>query len=612
MGTWYNRVKGTLVKELPALISNGKFSTNMECVFNTHSMLSVGQMIVNDGTGKFHLNDEVYDFFNDEKPVVDTTELDIIENALFAYQDVVEEGGRASFLIPEKLLARFELSNLEKLLSDVLNKGHLQEIARRPRMELIYDEHLIPVSRAKKLAPNASRHLASHSECWQTRTFTGVVPRSILALESEDQLNIYENRVYVKLLSHIENHLVQRIAGIRKLEELFENATSFQNAENIYYEVRDSVFTLWGEGFSHESYADEATTHSKTTLSFLVGMLKKVRVLQHTKLYRKLHQNLHVPLKINMTNVLSHDQHYCHVARLWHQWLETQQTSKLDPKHIYEKNLAIVDSYTQYCFDLTKRALKELGFSCQIDKELVHVNGNRLSIEMTSFSEIVVRYCQQELVLVPWFSSEHQLKELEGSEQSNRVLIGIDASADQSLGYVCLSPIYFYSLESITALISKWLALHTFSGVGAQLRTLPANFLKELSQLHNGHWTINSHQLTINGPCGKKITDIENIAKSYRNDISIQKAAEKLICTLSETEYKLYCPVCSTKSLESSWKQRDDQCFIVHNSNCKHEWMLNRQQNGDRLLVVRPKKYDKSVEFAFEAYGRFFWEINMV
>ena len=111
MGTWYNRVQGTLVKELPALISNGKFSTNMACVFNTHSMLSVGQMLVNDGTGKFHLNDEVHDFFNDEKPVVDTTELDIIENALFAYQEVVEEGGRASFLIPEKLLARFELRN---------------------------------------------------------------------------------------------------------------------------------------------------------------------------------------------------------------------------------------------------------------------------------------------------------------------------------------------------------------------------------------------------------------------------------------------------------------------------------------------------------------------
>lgn len=611
MNSWYDRIQGKLLKQLPEIITSGQFAANVECEFNSHSMISRGQMLVNDGTGKFHLNDEAGAFLVHEDPAVDATELNIIEIALLAYKDAIEHGGIASFLIPEELLARFELSNFEQLLSEVLNKGHLEEIARRPRMELIYEEYLVPVSRAKKLARNATRHLASHSECWQTRTFTGVVPKSILALESEDQLNIYENRVYVKLISNIEKYLIERIAEVRKLEELFESAMSFQNAENIYHEVSESIFTLWGEGFSHESNADEATSLGRTTLSVLIGMLKKVRALQHTKLYRKLNQNLHVPLKINMTNVLSHDQHYRHVARLWHMWLETQQTSKLDPQHIHERNQQLVNAYTQYCFDLTSRALNELKFVSATANYMEHVKGDRLSLEKTSFGEILIRHGEKELTLVPWFTPGSLHNETDAGKNSKRIILGVDALSDQSESIVCLSPTYFYSLESLTTKISQWLASHEFSKVGKQLNSMPGKLIEELGKINNGHWNIKGHQLTINKPCGSIISELKEIAKRHKTDISVQRATQELVSSVSDVEHLLSCPICSTRASERSWQERDDQCFIVHNSNCKHEWMLNRQQNGDKHLVVKPLRCIETSEFNFKTYGRYGWEIKI-
>ncbi|MEZ8022146.1 DUF2357 domain-containing protein [Vibrio sp. 1F255] len=611
MSLWYDRLEGRFTKRLPSVISPSQFAVTAECEFNSHSVLSAGQAIVNDGTDKFHFQSIVGSFDSPEVGGVNKTELNIIESALFAYKEAVDDGNTASFLISETLLSRFDLGNFEQLLHSVLAKGHLQEIARRPRMELVYEEYLVPVSRAKKLAANATRHLASHSECWQTRTFTGVVPKSVLALESEDQLNIYENRVYVKLISNIEKYLVERIAEVRRLEQLFDDAMSFQDAIDIHHEVSQSIFSLWGEGFRGDSDTNQVAENGKSTLNILASMLKSVRALQHTKLYRKLNQNLHIPLKINITNVLSHDQHYRHVARLWHMWLDTQQTSRLDPKHILERNLRLVNSYATYCCDITKRALSELGFVNRSACSFVRSNGSELTLEVNNYSEILLCFRNRKLTLVPWLSSNYINNQLNTDSWGNRVLLGIDQQISRSGGYLCLSPTNFYSLESITTLICQWVAGDIYSKLGRPLMLMPAKLTEELSKFNEGQWTSNGSNLVINRPCGSKIHQIQEVAKKHHHDISLQKASAELCDEIAEIEHLLHCPICATKCSESSWTLRDDNCFVVHNSNCSHQWMLNRQQNGDRHLVARPGRVDSSTNLSFKVYGRFGWDIKM-
>lgn len=607
MITWYDRFNGKLVKQLPENIVSGRYSAQESCIFNGHSNIQPDDFLISDGTEKFHIGSQVGSFFHNEKSEHIETELEIIESVILAYQEAVNLGKDSSFLIPDKLLARFELTKFDELLVDVLKKGHLQEIARRPRMELIYEEHLVPVSRAKKVAGSANAHLASHSECWQTRTLTGVIPKQILALESEDQLNIYENRVYVKLLGNIEQYLVKRILEVKKLEEIFKQAVSFQNAEGIYFELRDSIFTLWGEGFSDDEQADEATVHGIATLELLTKMLKKVRTLQHSGLYLTLTHNIHVPLKLNMTNVLSHDQHYRHVARLWNSWLDTQQANTLDPEQIFQRNKKLAVAYSQYCRDLVKRSLHELGFN-ELAPNRFKRNGNQtIYLEVTAGSEIVLKTPEHSLFFIPCFTNSINLSDTEMMENSQRILLSLGSARKMNEKHLCTSPTNFYSLEQLAFLISKWLASQTLQTIGIKVSKAPSLLLKVLNRMNaNGYWKLENNSITIIKPCLAAKPKLLEFKKEHKQDVSIAQAVDAVTEAAEKFEGLLYCPCCGAKADEEQWISRDHNCFAIRNSSCNHVWEVNRQADDNKVLKVVPNKVlDSDMLDDFERTGRF-------
>jgi hypothetical protein len=591
MIAWYDRFRGRLVKQLPEQITSERYTAQEACVFNGHSKIQPADPLVNDGTDKFQIEHQLGSFVKNEKSEQLETELEIIESAIFAYQEANDLGKDSSFLIPDKLLARFELTKFEELLVDVLRKGHLQEIAIRPRMELVYEEHLVPISRAKKIAGSANAHLASHSECWQTRTLTGVIPKKILALESEDQLNIYENRVFVKLLENIERYLVKRILEVERLEQIFQQAMSFQNAEGIYFELRDSIFTLWGEGFSDDEQADDAAMQGIATLELLTKMLKKVRTLQHSGLYLSLTNKVHVPLKLNMTNVLSHDQHYRHVARLWNSWLDTQQANNLDPKQIFERNKKLANAYSQYCCDLVKRTLHELGFK-ESSPNYFERNGNQtVYLELTDASEIVLKSPEQNLSFVPCFNSHIDQSDIELMESYQRVLLSIDADEATGEHNLCASPINFYSLEQLAILISKWLASQVVQALGNTLSRVPSALIRFLESINTRrHWQLEGNSVTMIKPFIDVKPRLLDFKEGHKQDVSIAKAIDAVMEAAERFEELLYCPCCGAKADEEQWVSRDYNCFAIRNSNCNHVWEVNRKADGNKVLKVLPNK----------------------
>lgn len=612
MAVWYDRVTGELIKQLPDAIISGRYIVGDTYTFNGHTTIEKGGLLVNDGTDKFHIDHQLGSFTKAVKTEQDTTEFGIIESAILAYQEAIDSGNKSSFLIPDKLLARFELSKFEELLFDVLKKGHLQEIARRPRMELIYQEHLVPVSRAKKIAASANIHLASHSECWQTRTLTGVVPKKVLALESEDQLNIYENRVYVKLLSFIESYLVKRVLEVKKLEDLFKEAMDFQDAEDIYFELRESIFKLWGEGFSNNTQADNAAANGVTTLNILALMLKKVRILQHSKLYRLLTHNLHVPLKLNMTNVLSHDQHYRHVARLWNSWLETQQVNKVDPEFIFMRNQKITTSYISYCADLVKRTLHELGFIEQNDNIFERNGINPISLSLTKNSEVLLCAGSQSICFVPCFTESIIDEKIEKSGQVQRVLLTLSRENDVSNNMICCSPTNFYSLEILAVLISKWLAKETYQSLGLSVTKLPLLLVEELKEINDNHWIIEKNSIVVSKPFLSITPKISGVLLKHNRDITIQNSVDNIIKVAESYDNLLCCPCCGSQVNENQWISRDDSCFSIRHSNCKHSWEVNRQADGNKVLVIAPVKLPESnSSYGFEQFGRYRRTINL-
>ena len=607
MVTWYDRFNGKLVKQLPENIVSGRYAAQESCIFNGHSNIQPDDFLISDGTEKFHIGSQIGSFFHSEKSEQREIELEIIESAILAYQDAVDLDKARSFLIPDKLLARFELTKFEELLIGVLKKGHLQEIARRPRMELIYEEHLVPVSRAKKIASSANAHLASHSECWQARTLTGVIPKQILALESEDQLNIYENRVYVKLLENVEQYLVKRILEVKRLEEIFQQAVSFQNAEGIYFELRKTIFTLWGEGFSDDEQADDAAIHGVATLELLTKMLKKVRTLQHSGLYISLTNRVHVPLKLNMTNVLSHDQHYRHVARLWNCWLDTQQANNLDPKQVFERNKKLSSAYSQYCCDLVKRTLHELGF-VELTPNSFERNGvQTVSLEVTDVGEIILNSSGQNLSFVSSFTNYTDLSDTEIMENSQRVLLSISADEEMDKYNLCTSPINFYSLEQLAILISKWLASQVVQALGNTLYKVPSALIGFLESINTKqHWQLENNCVTMIKPFIDVKPKLLEFKGEHKQNISIAKAIDVVTEAAERFEELLYCPCCGAKANEEQWVSRDDNCFAIRNSNCNHVWEVNRKADGSKVLKVLPKKVlDDELLDDFERAGRF-------
>ncbi len=613
MVTWYDRFNGKLVKQLPENIVSGRYAAQKSCIFNGHSNIQPDDLLISDGTEKFHIGSQIGSFFHSEKSEQHEIELEIIESAILAYQDAVDLDKARSFLIPDKLLARFELTKFEELLIDVLKKGHLQEIARRPRMELIYEEHLVPVSRAKKIASSANAHLASHSECWQARTLTGVIPKQILALESEDQLNIYENRVYVKLLENVEHYLVKRILEVKRLEEIFQQAVSFQNAESIYFELRKTIFTLWGEGFSDDEQADDAAIHGVATLELLTKMLKKVRTLQHSGLYISLTNRVHVPLKLNMTNVLSHDQHYRHVARLWNCWLDTQQANNLDPKQIFERNKKLSSAYSQYCCDLVKRTLHELGF-VELTPNSFERNGvQTVSLEVTDVGEIRLNSSGQNLSFVPCFTNFTDLSDTELMENSQRVLLSISADEEMDKYNLCTSPINFYSLEQLAILISRWLASQVVQALGNTLYKLPPALIRFLESINaKQHWQLENNSVTMIKPFIDVKPKLLEFKREHKQDVSIAKAIDVVTEAAERFEELLYCLCCGAKADEDQWVSRDDNCFAIRNSNCNHVWEVNRKADGNRMLKVVPNKVlDSDLLNDFARIGRFYTLIDV-
>ena len=590
MITWYDRFKGELVKKLPFEVVSGRYITNDECVFNGHTSIRHGDFLLDDGTERFHIESDVGSFIQHDKSEQLQAELQIIENAIIAYQETVDSDMGSSFLIPDKLLARFELTKFEELLFDVLKKGHLQEIARRPRMELIYEEHLVPVSRAKKVAASANAHLASHSECWQTKTLTGVIPKQILALESDDHLNIYENRVYVKLLGYIEQYLVKRVLEVKKLEDIFRQALNFQDAESIYFELRESVFSLWGEGFSDNTQADNGVANGATTREVLTKMLKTIRTLQHSSLYLSLTDNIHVPLKLNMTNVLSHDQHYRHVARLWNSWLDTQLATKLDPEQIFLRNKKLANAYSLYCSDLVKRTLCELAFNETSSNHFERIGSPVIRFRLTDSSEIILKTENQSLCFVPCFTNNPI--ETGSREVSNEKRVLLSLCQDNYVGNnICASPTNFYSLEQIAVLISEWLVNQTYTALGQTVTKVPKSLVE---MLHNnnsdGYWQIENNKLTQTKPCQIIKPRLLEFKQKHCKDTSVHQAVDNTIDLFERFEAFLHCPCCGIKTDESQWISRDDNCFSIRNSNCNHSWAVNRQANGVKVLSISPIK----------------------
>ena len=222
-----DRFTGAELNELPAELLSGRYRLLNSFLLNGHSKLDAGDLLLDDGSGVIRIDGEERKVAPVEHSNKDQADYALSEEAIIDIAEKIRSGSdpsKVSPILPAEIAGQSELDELERKLKDVLRGGHLHSISDRPRRDLRYDNLVAPVARVRRLATSALNHLASHSDCWQKRTLSGVQPRKILARFSEDDYAIYENRLYKRLLDRLDRRIAKRLAFMRALNLRLEES----------------------------------------------------------------------------------------------------------------------------------------------------------------------------------------------------------------------------------------------------------------------------------------------------------------------------------------------------------------------------------------------------
>lgn len=244
-------------------------------------------------------------------------------------------------------------------LEDVIEQEfeHLDAVCRRPQTHIRIEAETILVSRARKLDRNVYTHLASHTEDWLHRKITGVQPRRVLAQVREEQWDLYENRVAVRLVDHLIQWLRERISEVRRVrDDIFAPLEQYHvNAQGVWRRSH-RICELWGEAFEYGLGKEQADQR----IQDLEVLIHRMLSLMDSVLYQKIPSQAQAPHTLQMTNLLSNHDHYRGVARLWQAWSQNAVKKALSPSELYKDLQLLLNSYNSWCMLLIVRALNQL------------------------------------------------------------------------------------------------------------------------------------------------------------------------------------------------------------------------------------------------------------
>jgi hypothetical protein len=305
--------------DLPPEVDSGRYRILVDATLNDSIELRAGDILWSPGASRCDLLARNVDVVEHHVFLGFASEQDADQDLVIrAVQAVVDELDERSLtewpspVMPGKLKEQAELTELEKRLAK--DMPHLFNIGQSPRMSMRYDAELTPTSRARRLASGALVRLASHSDDWNRRDFKGVSPKRLLAEVSEDELHIYENVVYARLLDRLYIHLNQRVRSLRTLEARRTDAAAIANAEELDHRLRYRLCALWGTAYSTDA---ESKNAGSDVLSELSTLMKKIMRLRLGRLYQAIPSGSRVPQVLRTTNVLLHDQNYKRLRPLW-------------------------------------------------------------------------------------------------------------------------------------------------------------------------------------------------------------------------------------------------------------------------------------------------------
>jgi len=507
-------------------------------------------------------------------------------------------------LVPE-IDRAIQIQPLEKIIKDTI--PHLEEICHRPRSYLKLETERLPVARAQRIAPHAISYLAGHTEDWEHKTFRGVRPKRILSLVREDLLDIYENRVTVRLIDYLLAYLRQRIRDVEKVKAELEQTLNFSDEASgkIFWRNRARLCHLWGDNFDH---APQLKSTVETTLNFLKQIKQKLLSLTDTDLYKAIPRNAQIDNTLKNTNILVSDRHYREVATLWREWSKWQTKQKKTSQQLFDFYQQSINGFDIFCFLLCSKVLAKtnsdrgLGFTLEVKMaqrgksyslykdnqaiklqwladgciqiqsgeletltliplvaQLAESHDEKVTEHILSLLQRLLNNKENQYTVILYFGSAQDLSQLPQSFQQYFNTIGNDLldgfKGDRKIALLPVSPLDILSTERVARAIQWWLYSQTYTTV--RLPDITSSQSK---------WIRQDHQQTID----------------------------------QEFSHLLTCPICQQKSFLDSFKSIGNNCFQIECRECETSWGLKRCGKCEKNYPYIKPKFDSSKLIAQE------------
>lgn len=574
-------------------IQPNRYRVQQAARLNQHTDLQIEDIIHADGKKICQLSDQT---ISAQSPKIDVTQ-SLFEEAILTISRMVAQGQATTIspLLPTSLLGEdAALSSLEGVLKTVLKDGHLHHISQRPRLDLKYEELVTEVSRAKRTTNASLKHLVSHSECWQRRTLTGIIPRKVLARHSEDDYLLYENKVYASLLDVLERHLQWRLQRLLKLTKPLEDIRSFQNSESIDYRLIKTICALWGEVFDLESIEQQLDA-SMFLLDELEFLLRQIRGLKQQGVYTLIPQETRVSGQVYRTNVFNHDAHYRHLPLLWDH-LAKEAEKKLSPEETFCRNRELHQAYTRYVGLVIRRALEAKKLDGSWDN--FNWGGTKIEVREAQDDWVVESSCGNKLRLVSWL---HYGSAPPYLHIPNTIVCWPDIPDERLEKSVLpesnlpITPFDLYVVERMGEVIDKWLVHLLLKGYGEVIPRVPDK-AKNVLNKYSVFQADGSHGIKCTGACAEPIEQIMNsVSEAGINKQTFNKIEMQLKNNLELSK----CPVCYEKS--SLKVEQNSRSFFAECEYCNTTWLL---QNGLYRQFISGRK-----ETDFSKTGRMGFEV---
>jgi hypothetical protein len=218
---------------------------------------------------------------------------------------------------------------------------HLVDVFHRPKLHLKSNNEIRPVESVSRIGHEAIKHLASHSEHWEARKASGLIPRRLLAKTLEDNYKIYENIAAKCLVDKLYSYAINKRDTLKNISMQMPSEDSFMSVsdeQKSYFKAREILL----KGYSNDDiqYINSMLEDQIEQANYIIGKLSECK---ETLLYRELKHSKKMVGPLKPTNIFMMDKNYKYVYKLWY----TISDEFYEESIIRDKE--ITDEYELYC-----------------------------------------------------------------------------------------------------------------------------------------------------------------------------------------------------------------------------------------------------------------------